>query len=109
MPRPSGMGSDGLRGRGLVSRWILPPGLIGARSRPGWRYGPSKLAEAKKEPGWQAFLRQYKDLMQLVLVGAAVVSVVAPDEWHTAIVVFAVTLLNAILGLRVRRRISRGI
>jgi Ca2+-transporting ATPase len=37
--------------------------------------------------------------MQLVLVGAAVVSVVALQEWHTAIVVFAVTLLNAILGL----------
>ena len=29
--------------------------------------GPNKLAEAKKEPGWQAFLRQYRDLMQLVL------------------------------------------
>jgi cation transport ATPase len=37
--------------------------------------------------------------MQLVLVGAAVVSVVALDEWHTAIVLFAVTLLTAILGL----------
>ncbi len=60
---------------------------------------PNKLAAAKKEPGWHAFLRQYKDLMQLVLVGAAVVSVVALGEWHTAIVVFAVTLLNAILGL----------
>src|SRR6516165_1052444 len=63
------------------------------------RYGANRLAEAKKEPGWQAFLRQYKDLMQLVLVGAAVVSVAALEEWHTAIVVLAVTLLNAILGL----------
>jgi Ca2+-transporting ATPase len=63
------------------------------------QYGPNKLAEAKKEPGWHAFLRQYKDLMQLVLVGAAIVSVAALQEWHTAIVVFAVTLLNAILGL----------
>jgi Ca2+-transporting ATPase len=63
------------------------------------RYGANKLAEAEKEPGWHAFLRQYRDLMQLVLVGAAVVSVVALGEWHTAIVVFAVTLLNAILGL----------
>jgi Ca2+-transporting ATPase len=63
------------------------------------QYGANKLAEAKKEPGWHAFLRQYQDLMQLVLVGAAVVSVVALQEWHTAIVVFAVTLLNAILGL----------
>ena len=33
------------------------------------RYGPNKLAEEAKEPGWKAFLRQYKDLMQLVLVG----------------------------------------
>ena len=63
------------------------------------RYGANKLAEGEKEPGWHAFLRQYQDLMQLVLVGAAVVSVVALQEWHTAIVVFAVTLLNAILGL----------
>ena len=38
--------------------------------------GPNKLEEAKKEPGWQAFLRQYRDLMQLVLLGAAVVSMV---------------------------------
>jgi len=63
------------------------------------RYGANKLAEAEKEPGWHAFLRQYMDLMQLVLVGAAIVSVVALGEWHTAIVVLAVTLLNAILGL----------
>jgi Ca2+-transporting ATPase len=37
--------------------------------------GPNKLAEAKQEPGWHAFLRQYRDLMQLVLVGAAIVSI----------------------------------
>jgi P-type Ca2+ transporter type 2C len=63
------------------------------------QYGGNSLAEAKKEPGWHAFLRQYLDLMQLVLVGAAIVSVAALQEWHTAIVVFGVTLLNAILGL----------
>ena len=27
-------------------------------------YGPNKFADAEKEPGWQAFLRQYRDLMQ---------------------------------------------
>ncbi len=27
------------------------------------QYGPNKLAEAEKEPGWHAFLRQYRDLM----------------------------------------------
>jgi Ca2+-transporting ATPase len=28
----------------------------------------------RSEPAWQAFLRQYRDLMQLVLLGAAFVS-----------------------------------
>jgi len=43
--------------------------------------GPNKLVEAEKEPGWHAFLRQYRDLMQLVLVGAAIVSVAALQEF----------------------------
>ena len=37
----------------------------------------------RKEPGWQAFLRQYRDLMQLVLVGAAIVSIVALQDVST--------------------------
>ena len=31
------------------------------------QYGANKLAEARPELGWQAFLRQYRDPMQLVL------------------------------------------
>jgi hypothetical protein len=27
--------------------------------------GPNKLDEGEKGPGWMAFLRQYRDLMQL--------------------------------------------
>ena len=61
--------------------------------------GPNKLADAEKEPGWRAFLRQYRDLMQLVLVGAAVVSIAALQEFSTGIVIIALTVLNAILGL----------
>ena len=45
--------------------------------------GPNKLEEAKKEPGWRAFLRQYRDLMQLVLLGAAIVSIAALQEFST--------------------------
>jgi Ca2+-transporting ATPase len=63
------------------------------------QFGPNKLDEAEKEPGWHAFLRQYRDLMQLVLVGAAVVSMVALQEFSTGIVILAVTVLNAVLGL----------
>src|SRR5215213_8522513 len=47
--------------------------------------GPNKLADAEKEPGWRAFLRQYRDLMQLVLLGAAIVSIVALQEWSTGL------------------------
>jgi Ca2+-transporting ATPase len=61
--------------------------------------GPNKLAEAEREPGWHAFLRQYRDLMQLVLVGAAIVSMVALQEFSTGIVILGLTVLNAILGL----------
>jgi Ca2+-transporting ATPase len=63
------------------------------------RYGPNKLAEEAKEPGWKAFLRQYDDLMQLVLVGAAVVSIVALQDVSTGLVVLGLTVLNAVMGL----------
>jgi Ca2+-transporting ATPase len=62
-------------------------------------FGPNKLAEAEREPGWQAFLRQYRDLMQLVLLGAAIVSIVALQEWSTGLVIIGLTVLNAVLGL----------
>jgi Ca2+-transporting ATPase len=63
------------------------------------RYGPNKLAEEAKEPAWRAFLRQYRDLMQLVLVGAAVVSIVALQDVSTGLVIIGLTVLNAVMGL----------
>ncbi len=63
------------------------------------QYGSNKLAEEAKEPAWKAFLRQYRDLMQLVLVGAAVVSIVAIQDVSTALVVLGLTVLNAVMGL----------
>jgi Ca2+-transporting ATPase len=63
------------------------------------QYGANKLAEEAKEPVWQAFLRQYRDLMQLVLVGAAVVSIVALQDISTGVVVLGLTVVNALMGL----------
>ena len=63
------------------------------------QYGPNKLAEEAKEPGWRAFLRQYRDLMQLVLLGAAIVSIVALQDISTGLVVIALTVVNALMGL----------
>src|SRR5215831_18803952 len=62
--------------------------------------GPNKLAEAKPEPGWHAFLRQYRDLMQLVLLAAALVSIIALQDFSTGLVVLGLTVFNALMGMR---------
>jgi Ca2+-transporting ATPase len=64
------------------------------------RYGPNRLAAEAKEPWWRAFLRQYRDLMQLVLVGTAIISIAALQELSTGLMVLGLTVLNAVLGLR---------
>ena len=42
----------------------------------------------------EAFLRQYKDLMQLVLVGTALVSIIALQDLSTGLVVLGLTVLS---------------
>ncbi|MFF3691671.1 cation-translocating P-type ATPase [Streptomyces sp. NPDC002187] len=62
-------------------------------------HGPNALPEEKRIPAWRRFLGQYRSYMQLVLVAAVVVSLLI-KEWSTAILLFALTLLNAVVGLR---------
>ena len=64
------------------------------------KYGPNELAAKKKESGVQAFLRQYKDFMQIILLGAALLSLVFTRELGTTIVLVVLTVFNAVLGLR---------
>src|SRR5436190_1541752 len=63
------------------------------------RYGPNKFAEAKTEPRWHAFLRQYQDPMQIVLAVAGVISIYPVKQPGTGIVILLLTLVNAVLGL----------
>jgi len=63
------------------------------------KYGPNKFAEAKKVPGYISFLNQYKDPMQIVLLVAAVVSIII-QQWSTALILIILTLFNALLALR---------
>ena len=60
-------------------------------------YGPNALAEAKPVPVWQRFLKQYREYMQIVLVGAAVVSLLI-GEYVTGVGLILLTLFNAWLG-----------
>lgn len=64
------------------------------------QYGPNKLTDKKKKSGWQAFLRQYRDLMQTILLVAAAVNQLFTGKWGTTLVLVALTVFNAVLGLR---------
>ena len=63
------------------------------------QYGPNKFAEAKPEPRWRAFVRQYRDLMQIVLLVVGIGSLWPLQQWGTGILVLLLTVFNAILGL----------
>src|SRR4051794_19596484 len=62
--------------------------------------GPNKFAEAKTEPRWRAFVRQYRDPMQVVLLVAGIGSLYPLKELGTGLVLLFLTLFNAVLGLR---------
>jgi P-type Ca2+ transporter type 2C len=62
--------------------------------------GPNRLAAAKKESGFQAFLRQYRDFMQIILLAAAVVNQLVTGDTGTTVVLAGLTVLNAVIGLR---------
>ena len=64
------------------------------------QYGPNILAAEKKESGWQAFLRQCQDFMQIILLGAAVLSLVVTRDVRTSIMLVVLTVFNVVLGLR---------
>ena len=64
------------------------------------KYGPNRLAEKKKKSGSEAFLGQYQDLMQFILLGAAIINQVFVGEWGTTLVLVGLTVFNAILGMR---------
>jgi P-type Ca2+ transporter type 2C len=63
-------------------------------------HGPNRLAGGKKESGFQAFLRQYRDFMQIVLLVAAVVNLLVTGDVGTSLVLAGLTLFNAVIGLR---------
>ncbi|HEY7621618.1 MAG TPA: cation-transporting P-type ATPase, partial [Solirubrobacteraceae bacterium] len=63
------------------------------------RYGPNRFAEAKGESRLHAFLRQYQDPMQIVLLAAGVISIYPVKQPGTGIAILLLTLVNAVLGL----------
>src|SRR5271165_3037297 len=64
------------------------------------RFGPNSFDAGKIESRWRAFVRQYADPMQIVLLVAGIGSLYPLKEWETGIVLIFLTLFNAVLGLR---------
>ena len=61
------------------------------------QFGPNALKEAGNKPVWRVFLEQFQDLLVMILIGAALISMVT-DNMESTVVIFAVITLNAVLG-----------
>jgi Ca2+-transporting ATPase len=70
--------------------------------------GPNQLQEKKKRPAWLLFLMQFKDVMILILIVAAVVSGVAGDL-KDALVILIIIIINAIVGFVQEYRAEKAI
>ncbi|MEG0078733.1 cation-translocating P-type ATPase, partial [Enterococcus sp.] len=60
-------------------------------------YGENELEEGKKKSMAQKFFEQFKDLMILVLLVAAIIS--APHEPVDSIIILLVVIINAVMGV----------
>jgi Ca2+-transporting ATPase len=63
------------------------------------KYGSNVLVSKKKESGLHAFLRQYRDFMQIILIVAAIISLVFTAKLGTTLLLVILTVFNAALGL----------
>ena len=98
-------GEDVASDLGVDQARACPPPRWAARTE---QYGPNKFAEAKAEPRWRAFVRQYHDAMQVVLLVVGIGSIWPLHQYGTGIVVLLLTVFNAVLGLQPGGQGGRG-
>ncbi len=61
------------------------------------QYGPNELVERGGRTKWQILIEQFANILTLILIAAAIVSVFLGDEIE-AVVILAIVVLNGILG-----------
>lgn len=70
------------------------------------QYGENVLEEKEGLFWWQVFLAQFKDLLVMILIAAAAVSMMTGDA-ESALVIFVVLMLNAVLGTIQQQRAEK--
>jgi P-type Ca2+ transporter type 2C len=91
-------GVDGQRG--------LSSGEAAARAQ---RFGPNTFAAGHTEPRWHAFLRQYQDPMQLVLLAAGIGSLYPLKQLGTGLLLILLTLFNGVEGLQQEGKAAKAV
>ena len=61
--------------------------------------GENKLLEAKKRSIFLKFFDQFKDFMIVVLIAAALISILAAKEYANGLLIILIVVVNAILGV----------
>ena len=87
---------DALAAQGVTAAQGLSAAEVTARRA---KYGPNKFTEQETESRWHAFLRQYADIMQIVLLVAGIASIVVVRQVSTGVMLILLTVFNAYLGL----------
>lgn len=72
------------------------------------RYGPNELPKPPARPAWRLFADQFRSLLILILIGAAVLATVIGDVADTLAIV-CVVLINASLGFVQEYRAERAL
>lgn len=72
------------------------------------KYGYNELVGKEGLTIWQMFLNQFKDFLILILIGSAIISIVA-GEVVDAVVILIIVILNAILGVSQERRAGKAL
>ncbi len=72
--------------------------------------GFNELKETKKESLFVKFLKEFKDPLILILLAAAIISVIVePGEWVESLIILIVVLLNAVLGVYQEDRAEKSL